>query len=199
MRSHGLGKSVAVAALVAGLAGGSSFVAFAQDKVAVSTSGEIGVKAEATLSSEAQIEQADKTARGANQLAEQLTRMLDEARREKDILRANCVNRKLTEVNATVRNVDQRARALKDAATAGDEGRRNHEYTVVTVLGQKLSSLKQEAAQCLGESVFEPGASQVITTIPNNVFTTTNPAEGAPTPPPPSPAFNVPPDMSEMT
>jgi len=27
--------------------------------------------------------------------------MLDEARREKDILRANCVNRKLTEVNVT--------------------------------------------------------------------------------------------------
>jgi len=158
---------------------------------------EIDVKAQANMSAADQQTQADTIVRRGNQLAERLTRMLDEARREKDILRANCVNRKLTEVNANVRNVDQRAKALKDASQVADEGRRNHEYTVLTVLGQKLDTLNQEASQCLGESVFEPGASQVVTTIPNNVLVGTDPSTVPPTPPPPA-AVNVPPDMSGM-
>jgi hypothetical protein len=155
------------------------------------------VESKAEVSGADQAVQAGAITRRGNQLAERLTRMLDEARRDKDILRANCVNRKLTEVNANVRSVDQRARALKDATTAGDEGRRNHEYTVLTVLSQKLDMLNQEASQCLGESVFEPGASQVVTTIPNNVFVGTDPST-VPAPPPSPPAVNVPPDVSGM-
>jgi len=132
---------------------------------AAGTQGEIGVQTRAAVSPAEQLAQADSISRRAGKLAERLSKMLDEARREKDIMRANCVNRKLTEVNANTRNVEQRARALKDAASTGDDARRSHEYTVLTVLSQKLDSLDREATQCLGQSVYEPGASQVITTI----------------------------------
>lgn len=186
-------------ALGLGLAIGGS--ALAQDTTKtgsqVQTQGEIGATTTAQVSSAEQLQQADAIARRGNQLAERMTRMLDEARRDKDILRANCVNRKLTEVNANVRNVDQRAKALKDAAAAGDDGRRNHEFTVLTVLSQKLDMLNQEASQCLGESVYEPGASQVVTTVPNNVIVGTDPST-VPSPPPSPPAVNVPPDVSGM-
>jgi hypothetical protein len=117
--------------------------------------------------------------------------MLDEARRDKDILRANCVNRKLTEVNANSRNVEQRAKALKDAVDANDDSRRNHEYTVLSVLAQKLDMLSQEAAQCLGQSVYEPGASQVVTIVPANA-PSIDPSTVSTIPPPP-PAVSVPP------
>ena len=175
--------------------------ALAQDTVKtgteVQTQGELGVTTKAELSATEQVQQADTITRRGNQLAERMTRMLDEARRDKDILRANCVNRKLTEVNANVRNIDQRARSLKEAAQAGDNERRSHEYTVLTVLSQKLDMLSQEASQCLGESVFEPGASQVVTTMPTNVFVGTDPTS-VPAPPAAVPAVNVPPDMSGM-
>jgi hypothetical protein len=161
----------------------------------VQAQGEIGAQTSAQLSGAEQVKEADKINRRGNQLAERMTRMLDEARRDKDILRANCVNRKLTEVNANVRNVDQRARALKDAVQAGDDSRRNHEYTVLSVLAQKLDMLNQEASQCLGESVYEPGASQVVTTVPNNVIVGTDPAT-VPVPPPSPPAVTVPPPTS---
>lgn len=157
--------------------------------------GEVAVKTSPALTAEQQLAEADTISRRATQLGTRLTRMLDEARREKDILRANCVNRKLTEVNANSRSADQRRAALKDAATAGDEGRRSHEYTVLTVLAQKLDQLNQEATQCLGQSVYEPGASQVITTVPNNVIVGVNPAT-VPTAPPPPPAVSVPPPVS---
>lgn len=210
MRLHSLGNvtnaSRLAAALLLGLALAHDGTALADDTINVSTQGgaagssqgELGVQTRAQLSSEDQLDQAESIVRRGNQLAERLSRMLDEARREKDILRANCVNRKLTEANANVRNVEQRQRALRDAAATGDESRRNHEYTVMTVLGQKLDSIDQEASQCLGQSVFEPGASQVITTIPKGIYVGTDPSTVPSTPPPP-PAVNVPPDMSGMT
>jgi hypothetical protein len=145
-----------------------------------------------TLTPEEQGAQADAILRRATQLGERLTRMLDEATREKDILRASCVNRKLTEVNANTRNIEQRTRALKDAIAVGDEARRSHEYTVLTVLAAKLESLNQEASQCLGQSVYEPGASQVTTTVPNSILSIPDPTI-VPPPTVPPPSITVPP------
>jgi len=203
MRAPRLRTAASVATLIGGIVAGRAMAeeVGARGGVQVNTTGargELGVQKRAVLTPEEQMAQADTIGHRATQLGERLTRMLDEARREKDILRANCVNRKLTEVNANARNVEQRARALKDASTVGDDARRDHEYTVLTVLSAKLDSLNQEASQCLGESVYEPGASQVITTVPNNVIVGTNPATVPPTPPPP-PAVNIPPEISGMT
>jgi hypothetical protein len=161
------------------------------------TQAELNVKKRAAVTPAEQLAQADTISRRATQLGERLTRMLDEARRDKDIMRANCVNRKLTEVNANARNVEQRAKALKDAAAGGDEARRSHEYTVLTVLAQKLDALNQEASQCLGQSMYEPGASQVITTVPSNA-PTIDPTVLQPTPPPP-PSVSLPPPISVVS
>jgi hypothetical protein len=195
MRAHRLGKVATIAVLVGGFAAGAALAQDGRVEVQATAQGELGVRKQAVLTPEEQLTQADAIGRRATQLGERLTRMLDEARREKDILRASCVNRKLTEVNANARNVEQRAKALKDAVATGDQSRRDHEYTVLTVLAAKLDSLNQEASQCLGESVYEPGASQVITTVPNNVIVGTDPST-VPVQPPPPPAVNVPPDMS---
>ena len=130
--------------------------------------GEIGSITRPVLTNDDKVSQAESILRRASQLAERLSKMLDEARREKDVMRANCINRKLTEVNANTRNIEQRLRALRDAINNGDNNRANHEYTVLSVLSQKLDMLDQEASQCLGQSVFEPGASQIVTTISLN-------------------------------
>jgi len=197
MRAHRLRNIVTTAALLAGASAG-----FAQPQqqgvnVQGQAQGELGVQTKAALTKEEQVQQADAIGRRATQLGERLTRMLDEARRDKDILRANCVNRKLTEVNANARNIEQRGKALKDAVALSDDGRRSHEFTVLTVLSQKLDALNQEASQCLGQSVYEPGASQVITTIPTNA-PTIDPSI-IPSPPPPPPAVTVPPFVDDLS
>jgi hypothetical protein len=190
MRTSWFGYSSAALVLVAGLSVAET--AFTQAATPPAQP-EVGVTAQAALTTEQQTAQADTIQRRGQALADRLVKMLDEARTEKDIMRANCVNRKLTEVNANVRNVDQRARALKDANTGGDTNRRNHEFTVLTVLSQKLDTLQREAGQCLGQSLFEPGASQVITTVPydNPVLDPTDIG----TAPPPPPVFTVPPPV----
>jgi TolA-binding protein len=199
MRAQWFRASSTVVALIMGL--GSVSAEDAADgrtgaasgsATAAGAEGEIGgVRAKANVTPAEQVTQADQLVRRATQLAERLSKMLHEARREKDIMRANCVNRKLTEVNANARNVEQRRQALKDAVATGDDARRGHEYTVLTVLSQKLDTLGQEASQCLGQAIYEPGASQVITTLPTS-GTYRDPSDTGTIPPPP-PTFTVPP------
>jgi hypothetical protein len=167
MRADWFGHTAAAATLVVGLSmAGTAFTQPADTGTSqAGAKAELGVQTKPVITPEQQAAEAQSMLKSGQALAERLGKMLDEARIEKDIMRANCINRKLTETNANVRNVDQRVRAHKDATAAGDEARRNHEFTVLSVLSQKLSTLKTEAAQCLGQSLFEPGASQVITTV----------------------------------
>ncbi len=153
--------------------------------------GELGVTQTPVLSTPDKIAQGEKIVKRGSALAERITKMLDAARRDKDIMRANCLNRKLTEVNANVRNAEGRLTALRDAAKGNDEARTNHEFTVLSVIAQKFDSADQEASQCIGQDVYESGASQVITTIDPNT-TDQNPAT-VPPPPPAPPSVTVPP------
>jgi hypothetical protein len=136
------------------------------------------------------------TARSAVQrgavLAQRITAMLEEARREADIIRVTCLNDKLTQVNANLRTAQTRAAAF-EAAT--DPDTRNHEATVLSVLGQKFQGLDQEANRCVGQDVYDTGSTKVQTEID----TAKLPYEedvSTPTPPPPSAVPELPPFSS---
>ena len=127
--------------------------------------GDVEITQRADLSGPEQIAEADRIQRHGTQISRRIASMLDEARREGDIIRVTCLNDKLTQVNANLRTVDQRLGSLREAVDGNDTGRRNHEYTVLTVLGQKFNVLEQEANQCIGQDIFETGATRVTTTI----------------------------------
>jgi hypothetical protein len=95
--------------------------------------------------------------------------MLDQSRREGDVLRVTCLDDKLTQVNAHVRTLGDRVDALQEAVRLADEARRNHEFTVIVVLGQNLVVLDRAASECIGQDIYEIGTTRVVTTIdPNN-------------------------------
>jgi hypothetical protein len=106
------------------------------------------------------------TARAAIQrgsvLAQRISQMLEEARREADIIRVTCLNDKLTQVNANLRTAQARMTAFE---TATDPDQRSHEATVLGVLGQKFQVLDQEATRCVGQDLYETGATKVQTDI----------------------------------
>lgn len=187
MRTHWYGYTGASAALCLGLS--MAGVAAGQEAQAPEAN-----KPEVALTSSEQLAQAEAIEKRGKGLSERLMKQLTAARADKDILRANCVNRKLTEANANVRNVEQRTQALKAAAAGGDQARSSHEFTVVSVLSQKLDTLSREAAQCLGESIYEVGLSQVITTVPADLWPIDS--RDIPQEPPPPPAVSVPPPLS---
>ena len=107
--------------------------------------------------------------------------LLAEARESGDIIRVTCVNDKLTQVNANVRTLENRVERLEGAVESDDPGRRNHEYTVIAVLGQKLQVLSREANQCVGQEMFETGATTIEVSI-DDATPTEDPAFVTPAP-----------------
>ena len=127
--------------------------------------GAADVERRANLSAPEQIAETDRIGNRANQISRRIQQMLDEARRERDIMRVTCLNDKLTQINANIRTAGARSDALRDAVQTNDNDRRNHEFTVMTVLSQKFRTLEQEANQCIGQDIFETGTTRVETTI----------------------------------
>jgi hypothetical protein len=131
--------------------------------------GEVDVRRRAALTPEEQVAEGERINTRGTQLSRRLQTMLDEARRERDIILVTCLDDKLTQVNANLRTLVQRLESHRAALDGGDPGRRDHEFTVITVLGQKFDVLEQEANQCLGQDVFETGATRVTSVIDPDV------------------------------
>jgi hypothetical protein len=109
-----------------------------------------------------QVSAADAMVTKGTTLSQRVTQMLDDARREADVIRVTCLNDKLTQINANLRTAQSRLGSLQKTV---DVEQRNHELTVLTVLGQKLQVLDQEANQCVGQDLYETGSTKVVTDI----------------------------------
>ena len=115
--------------------------------------------------------------RRGNAISSAVREMLDDARKDADIIRITCLDDKLTQINANLRSVETRLDALRKAV---DPDRRVHEHTVLTVLAQKLQVLDQEAHQCVGQAMYETGQTKVLTEIDTDML----PFEETPSTPP---------------
>jgi hypothetical protein len=83
------------------------------------------------------------------------------AKKQKDIIKLNCVNDKLLQVRGHLA-VNQQAMAnLNEAIAKGDDGSRQHEFTRVTILYQKVQVLGTEAENCIGEDLSYIGQARV--------------------------------------
>jgi hypothetical protein len=110
----------------------------------------IGASAEQeTLSPAAQAKGAEAAVANAAASCGAQSKALQSAKREKDIIRATCLDDKLSQCNANLQSIKRREAALNEAIAEGDTGRSNHEFTVIGVLSQKFKMLAQAANQCV--------------------------------------------------
>jgi hypothetical protein len=131
--------------------------------------------------SEAYLAKMKETIDRANRLAEQ-------ARKEKDIIKLNCVNDKLMQMRGNMNLAEQTRDALRLAASRNDVAARNHEFAKLTITYQKVVVLGQEAEACVGEEISYVGATKVETEVDKNI-PSEDPTE---TPPPPLPLVRPP-------
>ena len=127
--------------------------------------GSLEVERGVQLSGAEQIAEAEKVLVRGTRVSRRVATMLDESRRESDIIRVTCLDDKLTQTNANLRSAEDRTESLREAVQANNTDLRNHEFTVITVLGQKFSTLEQEANQCLGQDVYLTGPTKIVTVI----------------------------------
>lgn len=156
----------ALGALLVGLTLGAMGFGFAiaQD-ASDEAGGEVPVRRRANVLPQERLDEAAEIVQRGDSISRRVLAQLDEARRERDIIRVTCLNDKLTQINAHRRSAGDRFERLNEADQIGDRERAQHEYTVITVLGQQFRVLESEANGCIGQDIYETGTTRVVTDI----------------------------------
>jgi hypothetical protein len=102
------------------------------------------------------------------------------AKKDKDMVKLNCVNDKLTQLTGHMTVTNQSMGTLALDIAKGDDTARQHEFTRVSILYQKVVTLGTEEEQCIGEDVSYVGATRVDVEIDPSI-----PASDPTEPPPP--------------
>jgi hypothetical protein len=79
---------------------------------------------------------------------------LEEARLVKDVVKLNCVNEKLTQIKGLLRISEQSDVALQEALARREAMTSEHEYSKVMIARQKVTLLRTEAEECIGQLAF---------------------------------------------
>ncbi len=88
---------------------------------------------------------------------------VEEARKERDLVKLNCVNEKLTQVKALLRIGEQAYVALQEAVARGAEDGAQHEYAKIVIARQRVNELRAEAEQCIGQLAYVVDEKTVVT------------------------------------
>jgi hypothetical protein len=81
-----------------------------------------------------------------------LTRV-EEARNEKDVVKLNCVNEKLTQVKGLLKVAEQADIQLHEALVTKDPTA-EAEFAKITIARSKIDGLKGDADQCIGQLAY---------------------------------------------
>ena len=82
------------------------------------------------------------------------TELLERARTdERDILRINCINENLASIKGFVNVGEQSYESLLESADANDVEAVRHHYTLVSIAGQRVTGLGEQARVCAGEEL----------------------------------------------
>lgn len=153
----------------------------------------VGTQSEQRLTAPQQIENSRRIVSQMSSVRRGVSQMFDRANQERDIIKVNCLNDKLTQIDVAIRSAGEHVELLQIAANVNNDNQRNHEYSLINVYQGRVRALDVEARQCVGEEAagFGEGTEQgvrVSQTIPTEeVDTTPTTSTETYTPPTPSP------------
>lgn len=101
-------------------------------------------------------EKLEKSAESLNRMKSALKSVLtrvEEARNEKDVVKLNCVNEKLTQIKGLLKVAEQSDIALHEAIANKDAAAEN-EFAKIGIARTKVDGLKNDAEQCIGQLAY---------------------------------------------
>jgi hypothetical protein len=131
--------------------------------------GQVGFERRSQLSPQEELSQAEGGLTRMDQAAGTVRRQLEAARTSRDVVKTLCLNDKLSQIDVASRSGRDRQAALQSAAQRNDVELANHEFTILTVLRQRVEQLGAEANQCIGEEIAFVGQSEISTQIDPNL------------------------------
>ena len=115
------------------------------------TDGQVGFQRKTSLTPQEQLVESQKHVVRMEGAAGGVRKMLEEARRQRDVVKTLCLNDKLSQIDVAIRSARDRRGQLQAAVNRNDAELSNHEFTILTVLRQRSEQLVAEANQCIGE------------------------------------------------
>ena len=97
---------------------------------------------------------------------------LEEAREQRDVLKLNCVNEKLTAIKGLLRVSEQADVAMHEAIATGESTASEHEYEKIMIASKKVQSLATESEVCIGELAVYSGQTSVSVEVGDEVVST---------------------------
>lgn len=130
---------------------------------------DLSVKQRPTLTPGEMVNQSKDYFHGMGEIVKRIQTLQEEAKRQKDIIRLNCVTDKLVQARVNVNIADQSMAALQESVAKNDEGAETHEFTRLTIVNQKVALLGAEAENCIGEDLSFVGATRVDIEVDPNI------------------------------
>ena len=124
---------------------------------------DVPLKARAQISPDDMRTQVAKYQQQLDETLRRIVQIQDVARRNKDVIRLNCVNDKLLQLKQLMNIADQARNNLEEAIARGDEESRYHEFGRITIVSQQAQALSGEAENCVGEDLSYLG--QTLVTV----------------------------------
>jgi len=101
-------------------------------------------------------EKIERSAEAVNRMKAGLKQVLgrvEEARKEKDVVKLNCVNEKLTQIKGLLKVAEQADIALSEAL-ASRQPSADAEFAKINIARGKVDGLKADAEQCIGQLAY---------------------------------------------
>jgi hypothetical protein len=127
------------------------------------------VKQRPTLTPEEMVNQSREYAKSMADVLKRIQTLQDQAKREKDIIRLNCVTDKLVQARVNVNIGEQSMATMQESIARNDQGEQTHEFTRLTIVNQKVTVLGAEAENCIGEDLSFVGATRVDVEVDPNI------------------------------
>jgi hypothetical protein len=128
-------------------------------------SGTVGFQRKTSLTPQEQLSESAKHIARMEASAGGVRKMLEEARKQRDVVKTLCLNDKLSQIDVAIRSGRDRRTQLQAAVTRNDAELSNHEFTILTVLRQRSEQLVAEANQCIGEEAAFVGDTRTKVTV----------------------------------
>ena len=148
--------------------------AYAQDAVTTTVKEQIKPR-ESAIEMVPDEEKSVRTKRAVDNMRGALSkvlRYLEEAREQRDVLKLNCVNEKLTAIKGLLRVSEQAYTEMMTALATKDVTVAQHEYEKIMIANGKTDELSAESEVCIGELAVYSGQTSVTVEVKDEVVST---------------------------
>jgi hypothetical protein len=124
-----------------------------------------GLARQVTLTPAQQLQETDTYLTRMESARSVVRRLLEEARKQRDVVKTLCLNDKLNQIDVAQRSARERRQSLDLAVKRDDADLSSHEFTILGVLRQRVEQLTAEANQCIGKDADILGETSTVTQI----------------------------------